>query len=412
MTKHARRVLEIAALALLVAAVALGAVLVSRGTPTKTKPIVSAVAPQQAPAAKVVARAPVPAATKAQDSIPCPPPPGEGVLGTCTPKPVVPLGASTLAPAKVDPPASIPDVSSWQGHPNWSAVKSWQVSHGYTPGGIFKIGEYTIDPDASYNNASLKSLGMFRAGYWFVRRTGCTTEASQIINEAKALGLKVVFLDTEVPEASGYGNCLTPPLKAAGLTVGTYASPGAFPGGSPPNPAWIAAYGPANPPAAPWGGPIKAFQCTDGVFGCVTDVPGIGRGDVSVNYGVTKLGAPTAPLCSRTECYGKFASSGSLGYRKGGVRGGPFKGGSICQHGCDERQFFYWWNHATHATHSHRLWIRYRLQFRYHQLEYVIAHSVPADNVKYQRGERAHALWVAGVLAQRYSNLNAYRKAH
>ena len=49
-----------------------------------------------------------------------------------------------------------PDVSSYQWHPNWSAVKAWQVSHHWRPAAVFKLGEYLarkagkIDMTTSY----------------------------------------------------------------------------------------------------------------------------------------------------------------------------------------------------------------------------------------------------------------------
>lgn len=183
----------------------------------------------------------------------------------------------------------IPDVSSFQGHPNWAAAKAAGIA-----GGIFKGGEFTTDPDAAFNNAQLRALHLWRAMYWFVRNTGCSHEAGQIISLARSLGVVVVINDLETPEARGYSSCLVPAERAAHLTPVDYTAPGTWPGGSGFGiaPLWQAEYGPT---LHPFWHPVLAWQCTDGVSGCVTFVPGIGTDDVSVNLGITKLGAPPTP---------------------------------------------------------------------------------------------------------------------
>lgn len=232
----------------------------------------------------------------AQASVPCPPPPGEGFMGACAPSPVQVFPGGVTAPLLSNPSGGrFVDVSSWQGRVNWSAIVNWQRQHGWHTGGVFKIGEFGIDPYASTNNSQLRALHAFRAGYWFVRNTGCASEAGQIINEARALGLTVVIEDDEVPEAAGYSTCLTPRLKAAGFTVLIYTSPGSWPGGSGGVDAWMAAFGSVLP-RSPFGGAIKAWQCTNGISGCVTSVPGVGRIDTSIDYGMLSLGqAPPDP---------------------------------------------------------------------------------------------------------------------
>lgn len=283
---------------------------------------VQSVTPQQQATQKASKGAVISAAQNLQVGLPCPPPPGEGVPGACTAKPVQVYGTKVVP---VDPPAdaSIPDVSSYQGNVDWAAVKAWQLAHHYVPAGIFKMGEYVEDPYAARNAAVLTQLHMWHAGYWFVRNTGCAHEGEQIVATARALGLRVVLLDIEVPEARGYDTCLTPILRHAHLFVGEYTSPGTYPGGSSStNVAWMAAYGPMVAPSAPWHGRVVAFQCSDGVFGCVTDVPGIGRIDMSVNMGLTKIRDTVAvpkpkpkpqpkpkpaPLPKRTVCFGKGA---------------------------------------------------------------------------------------------------------
>ena len=182
----------------------------------------------------------------------------------------------------------IPDVSSYQGHPDWAAAK------GSICGAIFKMGEYSTDPDAQYNAQALQSLHIWNAGYWFIRNTGCANEANQIINTARWLGVKVVVNDIEVGEAYGYAACLVPAERSAGLIPVNYTAPGTWPGGPGYGnaPLWQAEYGPT---LHPFWQPVVAWQCSDGEFGCVTYVPGVGYGDVSVDYGITRLGAAPPP---------------------------------------------------------------------------------------------------------------------
>ena len=64
----------------------------------------------------------------------------------------------------------IPDVSQYQGcSVNWAKVKAWQLAHGWTPAGIFKLGEYTADPCAAANAKALHAAGMVAIGYDFAR---------------------------------------------------------------------------------------------------------------------------------------------------------------------------------------------------------------------------------------------------
>jgi hypothetical protein len=214
-------------------------------------------------------------------------PAGESYMG-CSVLPSANMkGASS--PLRGAGQALFPDVSVWQGHVDWGTVAAWQRSHGWPTGGIFKMGEYSIDSQAASNAAGTRSLS-WRGGYWFVRNTGCQHEAGQIVSAARAYGLKVVWLDAEVPEASGYGQCLSPPLKKAGLLVGEYTSPGTNPGGlDTSDPLWQATYGSSFSPV--WH-PVVAWQCTDGTFGCRTFVPGIGFDDVSIDLGISKLTGP------------------------------------------------------------------------------------------------------------------------
>ena len=229
-------------------------------------------------------------------------PPGHSFMGcSSTPSPTSALPTFSTSGCK------IPDVSSYQGHPNWGEAKS------HTCGGIFKGGEYGVDPDAQYNADSLASLHIWHAMYWFVRNTGCSSEAAQIVNEAHATHVTVVINDLEVPEASGYAGCLVPAEKAAHLIPVDYTAPGTWPGGAGKGnaPLWQAEYGPT---LHPFWNPVVAWQCTDGQFGCVTPIPGIGNGDVSVDLGITKLGSPPAP--SNPHCFGSKPDTGNATCKK------------------------------------------------------------------------------------------------
>lgn len=208
-----------------------------------------------------------------------------GTTDTCRTLTISQLPKLT-APAR----GRIPDVSSYQGHPNWPAAKASGIA-----GAIVKAGEYTEDPDFAYNWAALRSLGVWHAPYLFVR----SCSAAAFIRWLNSVGYPSdktagpPILDMEVPAASGCAPALTASLQAAfhrGVVI--YTSPGTWAGGSHSgDPLWIATYGSSF--AAIWQ-PVLAWQCTDGAVGCITYVPGIGYGDVSINLGLTKL-VPIAP---------------------------------------------------------------------------------------------------------------------
>lgn len=192
-----------------------------------------------------------------------------------------------------------PDVSSFQGHPNWAAAKS-SISMA-----VVKAGEYKEDPDFAWNVGQLKTLGIPWAPYWFVRNTGCAHEGAEIVSVVKSVGgltsLPVV-LDEEVPEALGYTVCLADAVHAAfGRWPIIYTAPGTWPGGANGNlNLWIADYGPGFP--CMWTCHPVAWQFASPPF---VDyfIPGIGTGDVSVDYGFSKLLPPGV-----LHHYSRFAS--------------------------------------------------------------------------------------------------------
>lgn len=180
--------------------------------------------------------------------------------------------------------ARFPDVSNYQGHPNWTAAKAWGLK-----GAVFKIGESSnyVDVDASYNNSELRRLGIPRAGYWFDRPGSCSSEGQKLEGEAKALGLKLVIIDQEVPGLSGHASCLNPYVRAAtGHDEAIYRSAGNnFDSTQPSATCWVAAYGPSQTPGCS-GRAIKAWQMTDGRYGYPVYIPGVGTGDVSIDFGL------------------------------------------------------------------------------------------------------------------------------
>lgn len=248
-------------------------------TVTKTTPVVQRAQPTplvgaQGPSTAEIARV-------------CPP--GHAAMG-CS---VQPAPGTRPPRAFLAPPRGLlfPDVYEGQGAVNWAAVKAWQGQHGWHATAIFKMGEYRLDFQAQRNAALTLSLGFWRSGYWFVRNTGCSAEAQRIMSAAHLLHILIVSLDLEVPEARGYGACLSPILRQHGFIVVAYTSPGSNPGGvDTTDPLWIATFGSGF--SCIWTCSPVAWQYTDGQYGAVTFVPGVGNDDVNVDLGITKLGAP------------------------------------------------------------------------------------------------------------------------
>lgn len=209
--------------------------------------------------------------------------------------------------AKVAPQTGcrIPDVSDYQGFVDWAAAKS------VICGGITKMGEgggFAGGTQFFRNWSQLRQLGLWHTAYWFVRSSAsCATQATLIIGRLHAVSYETdplagpMQLDEEVP-----GSNLTACLDHAIFVVFhrhamVYTGPGTWPGGDHAGVAlWEATYGSHFVPV--WN-PVLLWQCTDGVFGCVTRIPGIGFGDVSVDRGITKLTRAPAPP-PRPHCFG------------------------------------------------------------------------------------------------------------
>lgn len=228
-------------------------------------------------------------------------PPGKSYMG-CRQKTFKTLPKLTLTA----PPQGLlyPDVSVWQGNVDWPAVKAWQLKNHWHPTAIFKMGEYRADPQAARNATMLHNFGFWYAGYWFIRNTGCPHEADQIIAAGHNYGVKLVVFDSEVQEANGYDACMAPIVRKAGFNVVEYTSPGSNPDKNNPGlDVWVASFGPSHPPClftcnvgVAGKQSILAWQFTDGQFGPVVNIPGIGHDDVSVDYGLTKLMFAPTPV--------------------------------------------------------------------------------------------------------------------
>lgn len=206
------------------------------------------------------------------------------------------MGCSSTGTTKkfmLTPPPAGPkfvDVSNYQGDPNWPVAK------GSIAGAVAKLGEGTnyIDSSAAYNVTHLKAEKIPFAVYWFVRPDGCQAEGDEIEKAARYVGgVPLIVLDEEVPSISGYASCLNSYVKAVtGRNAAVYRSSGNnFDSSSPGLVCWVAAYGPSKPPACS-GRALKAWQYTDGRYGYPTYVPGVGTGDVSVDYGLLSLVKP------------------------------------------------------------------------------------------------------------------------
>jgi hypothetical protein len=196
----------------------------------------------------------------------------------------------------------IVDVSDYQ-----SASINWRFVGHYTCGAIDKMGEggnwAAGGRHFARNWAAQRAAGLWHAPYWFVRPMSCTVEGDAIVNRLIHFGYTKdynagrVELDEEVPGAAALTTCLNRIIyHAFHRDAGVYTAPGTWSGGSHDGlPLWQAEYGPT---LHPFWQPVVAWQCTDGIVGCVSNVPGIGFTDVSRDMGITNehLQAPP-PKC-------------------------------------------------------------------------------------------------------------------
>lgn len=186
-----------------------------------------------------------------------------------------------------------PDVSSFQGHPNWALAKP------FIDGAAVKASEFRVDPDFVWNVHQLNALHIPWVAYDFVR----SCSASVFIAALKSVGGPVgpPIIDMEVPAAKGCAPALERQIFAAFHRLAIiYSAPGSWPGGADGGlSVWVAAYGPSSPPClftcnvnVAGHQSIIAWQYTDGQFGAVTTIPGIPRGDVSIDYNLMAQATP------------------------------------------------------------------------------------------------------------------------
>jgi hypothetical protein len=175
-----------------------------------------------------------------------------------------------------------PDVSSYQGHPDWAAAAP------YICAAVAKAGEGGVgeDPDFQWNVGRLRALHIPWAAYFFVRQC---SDGPQFVRELRSVGFRGdrdalrPVLDLEVPSAAG---CATPIAMTVHTAFGVwpviYTAAGTWPGGSPDGlPVWEAGYSSALPPL-PFRATVVAWQRYSPPYAYLT-VPGLGDIDESVN---------------------------------------------------------------------------------------------------------------------------------
>ena len=200
-------------------------------------------------------------------------------------------GLSVTAPV---PGCKFPDVSSYQGHPNWPAAAPVICA------AVAKAGEAGFeDPDFAYNVTSLRALHVPWSAYWFVR--GCSEGGAfvSVLDSVRFRGDRDALrpvLDMEVPAAAG---CAVPMADAIHAAFGVwpiiYTAPGTWPGGSSGGlQVWEADYGPTLG-ALPFAATVLAWQRYSPPFAYYA-IPGLGYGDVSIDLrGFAKSFAFPAP---------------------------------------------------------------------------------------------------------------------
>jgi hypothetical protein len=233
-------------------------------------------------------------------------PPGRSFMGCASGAVPHPNHAlQNLKPSGVTKPVAgclFPDVSSYQGHPDWAAASSSICA------AVAKAGESNFeDPDFAYNVASLRALHIPWAGYWFVR--GCSEGPSfvSVLNSVGFRGDRDALRpveDMEVPSAFG---CAVPIARAIHAAFGVwpiiYTAPGTWPGGASGGlEAWEADYGPSLA-ALPFAAVVLAWQRYSPPY-TYRSIPGLGYGDVSIDLrGFSKALAFPAPTVSPFAIY-------------------------------------------------------------------------------------------------------------
>lgn len=260
-------------------------------------------------------------------------PPGASVMGCSLGAQDVPVPAITRTFGVTRPVTGclFPDVSSYQGHPDWAAAA------GSICAAVAKVGESTsiIDPDFAWNVTRLRALHIPWGGYWFVR--DCT-DGALFVHELAAVGFKGdrdalrPVLDMEVASARG---CAVPIADAVHHAFGVwpiiYTAPGTWPGGSSGGlDSWEADYTTAPAPERlPFTSVVLGWQRYSPPY-LDRWLPGLGYVDVSIDLrGFSKQLAfpapppappvhtittptpappPAPPANVRAKCWGKHAT--------------------------------------------------------------------------------------------------------
>lgn len=226
----------------------------------------------------------------------CEPAKGNGTMGACVPH----TNALTPQAARVSG-CIIPDVSEFQGRPNWAQAKP------HICGAIARVadmGTGRVDSSFAYDWQQLRRLHIWHAAYAFVRPGACGFEGRQAylwVKQQGGLDSGPLIADAEVPLGFTCATDFTSAVEAAsGWRVCViYTAQGTWPGGTHGScKLWDAAYGPS--PGCVWTCARVAWQYTDGIYGPFPHtVPGIAAGgsDLSANSGLTSI--VRGPVCDR-----------------------------------------------------------------------------------------------------------------
>jgi GH25 family lysozyme M1 (1,4-beta-N-acetylmuramidase) len=192
-------------------------------------------------------------------------------------------------PEPVAAPQGI-DVASYQGYPDWNAVKESGITFAFT-----KLSEDTgyVNPTFEYNWVQMKAVGIQRGAYHFARPEGndATEEADALCTRLINAGFDVVGDMVALDLEAGYGDLgpwtlefcrrveerlYTVPIIYTGRWFSEPHNLGDYPEIAN-YPLWLAAYQPAMPaPPAPWN-VVSFWQ-----YSSSGQIPGI-VGDVDLN---------------------------------------------------------------------------------------------------------------------------------
>lgn len=273
------------------------------------------------------------------------------------------------------------DVSSYQGCPDWPAIKP------FIDGVAAKAGEYEQDPDFRCNVERAHAAGLHIAAYWFERPTGCVGEAQHFIAIVRAAGGTAVIsrlvLDEEVSGIQGYAACEAPIIhRELGIEPTVYrSSENNEDSSGDSDSCWVAAFGPSTAPACN-GRPI-AWQFASPPY-VYFFVPHLGYGDVNVDYGFfSAIPRPKPALVCKA-----FARSIPRNCLKlfPNERFGPAR---LNERGVVSTYKF----HRRQSVHAHLVYLRDRVWFvSHHKREHGHWVKLRKPDYKFDRGFRYQRL--------------------